>query len=318
MVANNKVVAVTGASGYIGSRLLRELEEENLGKLVAIDTRPPPMPIHNIAVYRRDVKTSISDLLRQHRVTTLVHLAFTQSRSRNRREARETSEGNEQALRSVLQSCVRAGVQHLIYLSSHTVYGSRPDNPLPLTEQAPLRPATELSFGYDKFLAEQALEDFTEAHRDTSVTILRCCSVLGPGANRDVARIFLVPRPMGVWGYNSPFQFLHEDDVARVLTNIIHRAIDGVFNLAGEGVAFFREVTEILPGRIISLPKFLAYPLVKLTWGLGVQRAITTAELDLIRHPILLSTAKLGQATGHRARYTSQEAVTAFVNSVLF
>ena len=38
MVADNKVVAVTGASGYIGSRLLRELEEENLGKLVAIDT----------------------------------------------------------------------------------------------------------------------------------------------------------------------------------------------------------------------------------------------------------------------------------------
>ncbi len=317
MVADNKVVAVTGASGYIGSRLLRELEEENLGKLVAIDTRPPPMPIHNIAVYRREVKTSVSDLLRQHRVTTLVHLAFTQSRSRNRREARETSDENEQTLQSVLESCVRAGVKHLIYLSSHTVYGSRPDNPIPLTEPAPLRPAAELPFGYDKFLAEQVLEDFADEHQDTSVTILRCCSVLGPGANRDVARIFLEPRPMRVWGYNTPFQFLHEDDMARVLTNLIHRGIDGVYNLAGEGVAFFQEVTEMLPGRIISLPKFLAYPLVKLTWGLSLQRGVTTAELDLIRHPILLSTAKLGQATGYSARYTSVEAVTSFVNSVL-
>ena len=122
---------------------------------------------------------------------------------------------------------------------------------------------------------------------------------------------------MGVWGYDTPFQFLHEDDVARVLTVIIHQGIGGVFNLAGEGVAFFHEVAEILPGRIISLPKFLAYPLVKVTWGLGLQRAITTADLDLIRHPTLLSTAKLGMATGSRARYTSVEAVTSFVNSVL-
>lgn len=317
MVAENTVVAVTGASGYIGSRLLRELEEENLGKLVAIDTRPPPVPIHNIAVYRRDVNTSISDLLRQHRVTTLVHLAFSQRRSRNRREARDTSEENEQALRSVLDSCVRSGVRHFIYLSSHTVYGSRPDNPIALTEQAPLRPVPEFSFGYDKFSAEQVLGGFTDEHQDTRVTILRCCSVLGPGANRDVSRIFLEPRPIRVWGYNTPFQFLHEDDVARVLTNIIHRRIDGVFNLAGEGVAFFQEVSEMLPGRILSLPKFLAYPLVKVTRGIGLQRSITTAELDLIRYPTLLSTAKLGMATGYRARYTAVEAVTSFVNSVL-
>lgn len=317
MVAESKVVAVTGASGYIGSRLLLELEEENLDQLVAIDTKPPPVPIHNISVYRQDVKSPIRDLLREHRVTTLVHLAFTETSVRNRREARDSSEENEDVLRSVLDSCVRAGVSHFIYLSSHTVYGSRPDNPIPLTEQASLRPAPDFPLAYDKFLAEQELGVFAEEHQDTKVTILRCTPVLGPGANRDISRIFLQSRPLGVWGYNTPFQFLHEDDVARVLTQMIYQGIVGVFNLAGDGVAFFREVAEMAPGRITSSPRFLAYPTVKLTWKLGLQHAISTSDLDLIRYPTLLSTAKLEQATGYHLRYTSLEAVTSFVNSVL-
>ncbi len=68
MVQPSRVVAITGASGYVGSRLLRQLEEEDFEKLVGIDTRPPPLPIHNIAVYRRDAKGSIEDILRRHRV----------------------------------------------------------------------------------------------------------------------------------------------------------------------------------------------------------------------------------------------------------
>ena len=72
-----KAVAVTGASGYIGTRLLSKLEdEEGIRKLVAIDTKPPPAPIKNMAVYRRDVADPIDDILSQHHVSTLVHLAF--------------------------------------------------------------------------------------------------------------------------------------------------------------------------------------------------------------------------------------------------
>ncbi len=45
-----KSVAITGASGYVGARLLRKLEdEEDISKLVAIDTLPPTVPIRNMA-----------------------------------------------------------------------------------------------------------------------------------------------------------------------------------------------------------------------------------------------------------------------------
>jgi UDP-glucose 4-epimerase len=317
MVEDARIVAVTGASGYIGSRLLRHLEEENLERLVAIDTRPPPLPIHNVAVYRRDVGLNFEDALRQRRVTTLVHLASVQNRGRNRHAVREIWDTNRRILHMVLDSCARAGVQHLVYLSSHTVYGARRDNAVPLTENSPLRPNPELSSGYDQFLADQMLESYAVRHPEFKVTVLRCCSVLGPSASKDLSRIFSFPGPLGIWGSNPPFQFLHEDDLARILSLVIQRGVSGVYNLAGDGVAFYNEIIDTLPGRYLTLPSFLAYPLVGMTWNMKMQGRRNSAELDLLRFPLLLSTAKLREATGYQIHYTSLETLTSFVNGVL-
>ena len=317
MVQPSKVVAITGASGYVGSRLLRQLEEENLEKLVGIDTRPPPLPIHNIAVYKRDVEGSIEDILRRHRVTTLVHLAFSKQLGRYRREIREVREQNRKLLDRVLDSCLRAGVSQIIYLSSHAVYGARWDNPVPLTERAPLLVSPDFPYGYDNFLADQTLDTFAEENQQVKVAVLRCSQVLGPGADSALFNLFLQSRPLGIRGFDPPFQFFHEDDLARVLTIFIKQELSGVFNVAGDGVAFLREVAEMISGRIARLPKFLAYPLVNLSWALGLQRTRTTADLDVLRYPSLLSTGKLEQATGYRPRYNSLETVTSFVNSVL-
>ncbi|MDA0734908.1 MAG: NAD-dependent epimerase/dehydratase family protein [Chloroflexi bacterium] len=317
MVEDAKIVAVTGASGYIGSRLLRQLEEENLESLVAIDTKPPPLPIHNLAVYRQDVSKPFDDALRESRVTTLVHLAFVHNRGRNRREIRDIRETNLRTLHVVLDSCARAGVKHVVYLTSHTVYGARRDNAVPLTESSPLRPVADFPFGYDKFLSDQILESFAERHPDIKVTALRCCSVLGPSASKDISRILTFPGPMGVYGYNPPFQFLHEDDLARILSLVIHRGISGVYNLAGDGVVFYQEIVDALPGFYLNLPRFLAFPLVGMTWKMGMQSGRNTSELDLLRFPLLLSTGKLREATGYQMNYTSLETLTSFVNGVL-
>lgn len=188
---------------------------------------------------------------------------------------------------------------------------------MPLTEQAPLRPSLDFSFGYDKFLSEQILESFAERHADIKVTVLRVSPVLGPGADNDISRIFLHPRPLGVCGYNSPFQFLHEDDLAHILSIIIQRSVSGVFNVTGDGVAFYREIAEAIPTRPRCIPAVLAYPLIGCTWGLGLQRHRSPAHLDFMRYPILLSTGKLAQATGYRLKYTSLETLISFVNSVL-
>ncbi len=111
MTRQGKVVAVTGASGYIGSTLLQRLETEpDLRKMVAFDTKPLAAPIHNIAADRRDVSGHIHDELSEQRVTTLVHLAFNSRRGESRREVVAIREENLDTLRAVLESCVRARV----------------------------------------------------------------------------------------------------------------------------------------------------------------------------------------------------------------
>lgn len=323
-----KVVAVTGASGYIGTRLLQELGP-HLDKLVAFDSKPliPPnskgvmnhAPTgewpHDIATYQQDLTQPIDEALRHHGVTTLVHLAYIIKPGRNRREIDAVRQTNLSVLRRVLESCVEASVKHVIYLSSHTVYGAHKDNPIPLTEQAPLCPLPDFPYGYGKFLSEQVLQEFSKEHQNIKVTILRSCVVLGPTADNYITRAFFRPWLLGIRGYDPPLQFLHEDDLACILRTIIQRELPGVFNVAGEGVVYYRELVKTTHRKLVSLPAFLAYPLAQLTWELRVQRDSSSAGLDFIRYPIVVSTECLKKATGYQFQYTSREALTAYAKS---
>ena len=318
MEQSAKSVAITGASGYVGARLLRKLEdEEGISKLVAIDTLPPAVPIRNMAAYRTDVTEPIDEALERHRVSTLVHLAFISRRGRNRREVDSIRQTNLAALQEVLESCARAGVNHIVYLSSHTVYGAHADNPIPLTDAGPLLPHPDFPYGFDKFLSEQKLQEFQETHPDIAVTILRTCMVLGPSAGNHITKAFFRPWLVGVQDYNPPMQFVYEDDLARVLTIIVQRRLSGVFNVAADGVVFYKELAEIIKSKLINLPSFLAYGLVQLSWNLHIQRESTACGLDLVRYPIVLSTGKLNEATGYRFWHTSLETLSAFANSSL-
>ena len=308
-------VAVTGASGYVGACLMRTLEaERGIEKLVAIDTRPPPAPIHNMASYRADVTAPIDEILSRHRVSTLAHLAFTPRRGRNRREVNAVRQANLDALNQTLESCVRARVEHIVHLSSHTVYGARPDNPVPLTGEAPLRPLRDFAYGYDKFLLERALRNFAARHRDKTVTVLRSCIALGPTVDNRMVEGLFRPWLLGVQGYNPPMQFVYEDDLARVIALVIRRRLPGVFNVAGDGVVFYDELARIIESRLVKLPAFLAYPLAQLTWNLRLQQDSPASGLDLVRYPIVMSCARLHRDTGYRFRSTSLEALRAFAN----
>ncbi|MCH8298001.1 MAG: NAD-dependent epimerase/dehydratase family protein [Chloroflexi bacterium] len=316
MTQQGKVVAVTGASGYVGTKLLERLEQEpGLRKLVAFDVKPPPVPFHNIAVYRKDVSQPIDDELNDQGATTLVHLAFNPRRGANRREVAAVREENLETLRSVMASCVRARVGHLIYLSSHTVYGAHSDNPVPIPDDAPMRAPPDFPYGYDKHLCELALEEFAQAQEEIKITILRSCIVLGHGAENIVTKAFFRPWLLGVLDYNPALQFVYDDDLARVMSIIIQQEIPGTFNVAGDGVVYYREMAKIIKSKLINLPPFLAYPLAQLSWKLHLQRDSTSRGLDLVRWPIVMSTGKLHKATGYRFWHTALESLTAFANS---
>lgn len=316
MAQQGRVVAVTGASGYIGTKLLERLEQEpSIRKLVAFDVAPLPLPVHNITVYRKNVSGPIEDELNDQSATTLVHLAFNARRGANRREVAEIHEENLQTLRSVMASCVSSRVTHLIYLSSHLVYGAHIDNPVPIPDDTEMRPSHNFPYAHDKRHCELALEEFARAQNDIKITVLRSCIVLGNGADNLTTQNFFHPWMLGVAPYDPPLQFVYDNDLARVMSIIIQQEIPGTFNVAGDGVVHYREMAKIIKSRLINLPPFLAYPLVQICQRLRLHREASSDTLDQARWPILMSTGKLHKATGYRFLHTGLESLAAFTNS---
>ena len=309
------VVAVTGASGYIGTGLLQELEgDEELKSIVAIDSRPPSMPFHNVISERLDVAGgSLDEAFRGHRVNTVVHLAFNLRPGRKPREVEKVREANLNAVRSVLKACSAARVSNVIFLSSHTVYGARPENPIPITEEAPTHPSVQFQYSYDKALCEEAVQSFAQENPSVSVTSLRSCVVMGPGADNYVTRAFFKPVLLGVMGYDPPLQFVHEDDLSKLLHLLIVTPHAGIFNVAGDGIVRYSQMARLAQRRLIFLPSPMAYFLVQLAWKMGIQKDAPSAGLDFVRYPMLLSTSKLKHETGFSFFYTSEEALTAFL-----
>lgn len=91
------MILVTGATGFVGRSLLRELHNKNRG------TRSFQGRINDSFAVRGDLRG----------VESVIHLASAESRGRVRLLEHVDVEGTEQLLRE----CQRAGVKHFVYLS---------------------------------------------------------------------------------------------------------------------------------------------------------------------------------------------------------
>ncbi len=310
MTFQRKVVAITGSSGHLGARLLEHLEDvPGLGKLVGFDVKPLRAPVHNIAVYRKDVRESMAEELDRHRVTTLVHLAFEWGTGLRRRQAAAISELNGKMVEEVIDSAVRSGVQHIIYVSSHTVYGARPELPMPVNEEWPPNPSTGFSYAQDNLRAEQALSELAEKSPNIKVTILRSCPALGTMTSMGLLRELYFPGWMGMSDQNPPLQFVSDGDLARILCMAITEELPGLYNVAGDGVVFLRELAQEMSTRQVLMPAILANPLKRLTGG-----GFVSYSHQLDRWPLIMSTGKLKRVTGYHFRHSALDAVTSLVN----
>ena len=152
------MVAVTGAFGALGRRLIARLEEDpTIDRIVAIDVRSglslledgndddhatvllkhPKLSAHTVDLTTPGTDRELADLLRGEGAGSLFHLALLSTPTHHQEMAHELE---TVGTHYVLNATASAGITRLVMLSSTMCYGARPDNPAFLTEDHPLRP----------------------------------------------------------------------------------------------------------------------------------------------------------------------------------
>ena len=303
-------IAVTGAAGYVGSRLVARLESEpGVERILAIDIRPPQTDYSPKVFYlQHDVRAPFADEFARHGIETVVHLAYVLRPGRDRSAVRRVNVGGT---RNVL---AESGVRRVVYLSSTSVYGAHPDNPDLLTEEIPPRPVKGFQYSEDKVQVESLLQEYESTRAGVAAVILRACPVTGPNADNFIARAFLKPFLVAVRGADPPIQLIHEEDLIDVMARCVLGGVSGTYNLAGEGTIRWSEMVEMLDRRMVALPAPLLYAATEAAWRLRLQSDSPSSGLDFIRYRWTVSTEKARLDLGFEPRYSSRDAWEAFAN----
>ena len=250
----SKTVLITGAAGSVGSALVRRLDQRADVVVVATDVREPPAPRHGVSLIHDVQDPALADLLREHGVDVVVHLAAILSPPKEM--SLETLRAIEvEGTRNVVEACLAAGVERFVYTSSGAAYGYSPDNGPLLDEDAPLRGQEAFPYSLHKRLIEEMLADYRRDHPGLSQAIFRVSTVLGDGVQSPITRMFERPVVLGLRGVDTPFCFVWDEDVVRALEVAVLGSASGIWNLTGDGVMTLREVARGMGRRFVAMPE---------------------------------------------------------------
>lgn len=169
----NRLILVTGGSGYVGSALVpviarrypvRTLDTESFGNSIA--------GTPNVEFIKGDIRDdrAVSDALKG--VTDVIHLAGIVTDELVDMNPVMAVEVNNTAMRGLCALAVDAGVKRFIYASSSSVYGAQQKVCTEDTEPMPMT-----TYAKTKLEGERILSAFTKAMTTVSV---RCATLCGP------------------------------------------------------------------------------------------------------------------------------------------
>jgi nucleoside-diphosphate-sugar epimerase len=316
-------VVVTGASGFVGRRVVGRLVENGRGAVViGVDLVPPDLQADDAR--STPVEHRVLDLARAPRERLLaafdgagsvLHLAWSHAEvgGPSSSQSRELLSANLESLRRVLEVADQTGIRSLVLISSSTVYGAWPDNPVPLPEDATLRPNPGFAFAVQKAEAERMLADWADDHAAVAVAVLRPAvtvgvstvgSSAGPALNQALAGT-RGPRPDDG---GRPLQFLHVDDLAAAAILASEKRLQGIYNVAPDGWITEDDARALAGGVArVTLPGRLVRLMATVGWDL-LRTGTPKEALPYSLHPWVVANDRL-RAVGWVPSYSNEEAL---------
>ncbi len=305
-----RAVLVTGADGYIGRQLVAALAESRdpIETLIALDVRETPAErmLPHVVHVTADIRApGLADLLRQHAIDTVVHLAAIVSP--DKQSSREFQYSVDVVgTRNVLSACIATGVDKLVVTSSGAAYGYHADNPVPLCEDDPLRGNPEFAYADHKRQVEETLAHYRHEHPELRQLIFRPGAILGDHVSNQITDLFQKPMLLGVAGSDSPFAFVWDGDVVACLVKGVREETTGIYNLVGGGTTTLPAIANRLRVPFVPLPGWLLRSALALLHPLGASQ-YGPEQVEFLRHRPVLSNTRLITEFGYTPRLRSDE-----------
>ncbi|MGH3197350.1 MAG: NAD-dependent epimerase/dehydratase family protein [Streptosporangiaceae bacterium] len=294
------VVAVTGAARGIGRALaVRLAASPDVKKVIAIDGDRGD--IAGVTWRVADVRDpALAGRLTG--VDVVVHADYDLDPDSDARPRRAF---NVRGAQTVLTAAAAGRVGRVVLVTSAMVYGARPDNPVPLPEDAPLTADTDSSVAGDLLEIEQLARRSPRANPGMAVTVVRPAALVGQAVDTLVTRHFEAPRLLTVKGCAPRWQFCHVDDLVSALEFTVGGGIEGDFAVGCDGWLEHDEVEQLSGLKSIELPARLTFGTAQRLHRVGVTPA-PAIDLRYVVYPWVVDCAALREA-GWRPGFGNQE-----------
>lgn len=238
--ATAKTVLVTGAAGSLAKRVIARLHPTY--NVIAVDFRHKVdldggIPSYRVETHKRDFE----DVFRSHKIDAIIHIGriFAHESDRHRRY-----NANVLGMKKLLELAKRYGVGQIIVHSTFLVYGATAYNPALLDEDQPLKASEVTQELVDSVELESLANIFLWKHPELNITILRPCTVLGPGVRNTMSILLARPMVPVLVGFSPMMQFLHVDDMADAIKVAFEQNKPGIYNVAPDDWIAYQDAVE--------------------------------------------------------------------------
>ncbi|MCM0675843.1 NAD-dependent epimerase/dehydratase family protein [Micromonospora phytophila] len=315
-------IVVVGASGNVGTALLRRLRRERGLDLAGVARRLPGAdagePYDQVEWHSCDIGLpGAADQLAEvfAGADAVVHLAWQIQPSHDQRVLHRTNVGGS---RAVIEAVVRAGVPALVYASSVGTYAPGPKDH-PVSERWPVTGVPGSSYSRDKADVEALLDRTEREHPGLRVVRLRPGLVFQRAAATEITRYFVGPfvplrllrfgrLPLVPTNPRLRMQAVHAEDVADAYARAALGEARGAFNIAADPVLTPELVARHFHGWTVPVAGPLLRAAAALTWRARLQ-PIDAGWVQLALNAPLMSSDRAETELGWRPRHDALSAL---------
>lgn len=213
-------------------------------------------------------------------------------------------------LRRVLDAATAVDIGHVVILSTTMVYGAWSDNPMPITEDAPVRPNREFAFAAHMAMVEQAATDWAAKDPRRILSIIRPAVVVSELRRGGLSDLLSSASVIRSESGEAPAQYLHVDDLATAVAIAVAEQVHGPINVAPDSWITPDGLAALAgPKPRLHVPDWAARLLSAIRFRLGFTRT-PPGILPYVTHPWVVANDRI-KALGWSPGNSNEEAYVA-------